>query len=130
MLFGYKDGPAYWKDASSYRVLPHVSVPLLQVVAGDDFIVYKPFNDKLSFSVSNPNVMVVETKTGGHLGWHEAPPDEGMCGVGTSWADVVTVDFINAVLQTQDMDDHGAHNDANALFLRREVEGLGLRSKL
>ena len=43
--------------------------------------------------------MVMQTTCGGHLGWHEAPPTGGWGG--SSWADTAMVDFIQAVLDTQ-----------------------------
>lgn len=99
---GYEDGESYWHDASSYRVIRHVSVPLLLLTSQDDFLVYKGSTGKMSYSVSNPNVMVVKTKCGGHLGWHESPPDTGnVFGFGTSWADTATADFIGAILHTR-----------------------------
>jgi predicted alpha/beta-fold hydrolase len=99
---GYENGEGYWHDASSYRVIRHVSVPLMLLTSQDDFLVYKGSTGKMSYSVSNPNVMVVKTKCGGHLGWHESPPDTGnMFGFGTSWADTATADFIEAVLHSK-----------------------------
>ena len=99
---GYEDGEGYWHDASSYRVIRHVPVPLLLLTSQDDFLVYKGSTGKMSYSVSNPNVMVVKTKCGGHLGWHESPPDTGnVFGFGTSWADTATADFIEAVLHSR-----------------------------
>lgn len=99
---GYKDGEAYWHDASSYRVIGHVPVPLLLLTSQDDFLVYKGSTAKMTYSLSNPNVMVVKTKCGGHLGWHESPPNTGnMFGFGTSWADTATADFIEAILDSR-----------------------------
>jgi predicted alpha/beta-fold hydrolase len=99
---GYKNGEAYWHDASSYRVIGHVPVPLLLLTSQDDFLVYKGSTAKMTYSLSNPNVMVVKTKCGGHLGWHESPPDTGnMFGFGTSWADTATADFIEAILDSR-----------------------------
>jgi predicted alpha/beta-fold hydrolase len=95
---GYESGEAYWKDASSYRQTPFVSVPFLQLVAKDDFLVFHPFRGKLAYNVSNPNVMVMETTCGGHLGWQETPPNGW--GLGTSWADAAMADFIQAVLES------------------------------
>jgi len=95
---GYKEGKSYWTDASSYRLSRYVSVPLLQVIAGDDFLVFSPFRNRLSYSISNPNVMVVETKAGGHLGWQEAPPNGKGFGPSSSWANAMTTEFIEAIL--------------------------------
>jgi uncharacterized protein len=100
---GFTDGMHYWTEGSSYRLSRYVSVPTLQVISSDDFLVAAPFKEKLAFSISNPNVMVLETTCGGHLGWHESPPGDSNTpfGVGSSWADVVTVDFIEANLATR-----------------------------
>lgn len=99
---GYQSGEEYWHDASSYRAVQHVTVPLLLLTSQDDFLVYKGSTGKMCYSVSNPNVLVVKTKCGGHLGWHEAPPDTGNSfGFGTSWADTATADFIEAILHTR-----------------------------
>ncbi|VEU37925.1 unnamed protein product [Pseudo-nitzschia multistriata] len=93
---GYETGEEYWFDASSYRYIRHISVPFLNITAEDDFIVSKPSRNKLGFCLANPNVMNVETRCGGHLGWQEAPPD-GLFG-GSSWADTATSDFFDAIL--------------------------------
>jgi predicted alpha/beta-fold hydrolase len=110
---GYESGDEYWNDASSYRYISHISVPLLQITAQDDFLVYNHSLSKLSHCLSNPNVMVVKTKCGGHLGWHEAPPDTGnVFGFGTSWADTATADFIDSILKldTSETNHHPNHN--------------------
>jgi uncharacterized protein len=97
---GYESCDAYWRDASSFRHVRHIPVPTMQVVAADDFLVFAPFRGRLRYCVENPNVMVVETKCGGHLGWQESPPDQSRLGMlGSSWADVVTCDFVEAVLE-------------------------------
>ena len=93
---GYKDGEDYWHDASSNRYIQHVTVPLLKLSAQDDFLVVNPALQSLARCLVNPNVLVVKTKCGGHLGWQEAPL-EGF-GVGKSWADAAMSDFIAAVL--------------------------------
>lgn len=70
---------------------------MLQLLASDDFLVYKAFQERLAYCLANPNVMVVESKCGGHLGWHEAPPSN--YGLGKSWADSATTEFIDVVFQ-------------------------------
>lgn len=94
---GYTDGEEYWHDASSNRYISHVNVPLLKLSAQDDFLVVTPALQSLSRCLENPNVLVVKTKCGGHLGWMESPL-EGF-GVGSSWADTAMVDFIDAVME-------------------------------
>jgi predicted alpha/beta-fold hydrolase len=71
---------------------------MMQLIASDDFLVYKAFQGRLAYCLANPNVMVVESKCGGHLGWHEAPPRN--YGLGKSWADAATTDFIDVVFKS------------------------------
>ncbi|GAX20771.1 abhydrolase domain-containing protein 1/3 [Fistulifera solaris] len=89
---GYKDAKSLRNDASSFRLARFISVPFLQLVAEDDFLVYNTFKSKLVYSISNPNVLVMETKCGGHLGWQQAI----LPGQSSSWADEATTDFIGA----------------------------------
>jgi predicted alpha/beta-fold hydrolase len=96
---GYRDGQQYWFDASSYRHVQNISVPFLNLTAQDDFLVSRPSRNKLGYCIGNPNVMVVETRCGGHLGWQESPPDTAF-GASSSWADVATADFFDAVMKT------------------------------
>lgn len=104
---GYKNGEEYWDDASSYKYIRHINVPLLKIIAGDDKVVYHSFQRKLTHNIMNPNIMSVETKCGGHLGWQESPPRDGseksssIFSVGPSWAGRATADFIDAVIQTR-----------------------------
>ncbi|KAG7356564.1 alpha/beta fold family hydrolase [Nitzschia inconspicua] len=95
---GYRNGEHYWFDASSYRHVRHISVPFLNLTAQDDFLVSRPSRNKLGYCIGNPNVMVVETRCGGHLGWQESPPDTAFGS--SSWADVATADFFDAVMKT------------------------------
>jgi predicted alpha/beta-fold hydrolase len=98
---GYKDASAYWQDSSSYRLSRFISVPFLHLTAEDDFLVYGSSKNKLAFSASNPNIMVVETRCGGHLGWQESPPEsDSVLSFGaSSWADVASADFFESVMQ-------------------------------
>lgn len=103
---GYKDGRAYWLDSSSFRLLRYISIPYLNLTAEDDFLVAAPNKNKLGFCIANPNIMVVETRCGGHLGWQESPP-KSQFGVTTSWADVAAADFFDAVMRTN-LEQHGS----------------------
>jgi len=100
---GYCTGDDYWRDSSSNRYVAHVSVPLLLLSSMDDFLVTEPARRSLHKCLENPNVMVVKTKCGGHLGWQEAPPD-GYFGT-SSFADAMTVEFISAVLKLRAEED-------------------------
>jgi predicted alpha/beta-fold hydrolase len=94
---GYTSGEDYWKDAGSYQYIPHVNVPLLQISAMDDFLVHHNAMAKLNDSLSNPNIIVAKTKSGGHLGWNDATGLSSLL-FGASWADRATTEFIQAVL--------------------------------
>jgi predicted alpha/beta-fold hydrolase len=115
---GYMGGlPDYSHDASSYRCCPYIPVPMLQIIASDDFLVGHSFKGKTYFSLANPNIIVVETKCGGHLGWQESPPpppplpqsdergensNDGSSRYGlSSWSDVAAADFIQAIIETK-----------------------------
>ena len=118
----------YWTDASSYRQLPHISVPFLQLIARDDFLTFRSFRDHMYYNIINPYVMVVETTCGGHLGWHEAVVDTNSSNndttgdkknrlswthslLGTSWADVAMIDFIQAILELHKERQIGVHSN-------------------
>ena len=96
---GYKDAKSYWLDSGSFRHIRFISVPFLQLTAEDDFLVYSHSKNKLGFSVPNPNVMVVDTRCGGHLGWQESPPESRSSFGVSSWADTAAADFFDAILQ-------------------------------
>jgi len=95
---GFEDGNDYWFNSSSNRYIQHVSVPLLILESQDDFLIANPALRSLSQCMTNPNVLVVKTKCGGHLGWQEAPIDG--FGLGKSWADNSMADFFSSVLHT------------------------------
>ena len=109
---GFQDGEEYWWESSSHRYVGHVSVPLLKISAQDDFLVFGQFQRKLNHCLENPNVVVVKTRCGGHLGWQESPPSSsdidgsagGLLGGSGSWSDVAVADFIEALLQIRQED--------------------------
>lgn len=112
LRIGFKDGEEYWWESSSHRYVGHVSVPLLKISAQDDFLVFGQFQKKLNHCLENPNVVVVKTRCGGHLGWQESPPPGstgeggggGLLGGSGSWSDVAVADFIEALLQIRQED--------------------------
>ncbi|KAL7483873.1 hypothetical protein ACHAW6_009512 [Cyclotella cf. meneghiniana] len=128
---GYRNGKEYWHDSSSHRYVGHVSVPLLKIAAKDDFL--------LNHCLENPNVVVVKTRCGGHLGWQESPPLSRDAdgnelpstwfggGIG-SWSDVAVADFIEALLEARN-EDHSIEekegkNGRNAGVLPKLVSKL------
>jgi predicted alpha/beta-fold hydrolase len=134
---GYKCGESYWTDASSYRLIRFVSVPFLHLTSQDDFLVAGPSRNKLAFSLANPNVMVAETRCGGHLGWQESPPNsKGILDFGaSSWADIATADFFQAIMDTNVGDSPSSSGDylSGALdseWKRRKEDALQSLSEL
>jgi predicted alpha/beta-fold hydrolase len=129
---------AYWADSSCYRQGRHVSVPLVHVIARDDTLCYESAKHHLGYSLENPNVMVVQTRTGGHLGWWHRPSassakPSSWWGL-NSWADEATADFIQAVLDTQSELGKPNHHrspatrpidDAYKLFTANQVNDTG-----
>lgn len=107
---GYESALEYWKDASSFRLTPMVSIPLLQLVARDDFLARSPFFRKMAYNVNNPNIMVLETMSGGHLGWQEEIVSRGT----GQWADAAMAEFIQAALDIyQEKHTHHCANTKN-----------------
>ena len=66
-VFPFNNSSEYYKWASSHYVLPDVRTPLLTINAADD-----PVVQRVPLGVDNPNVVMMVTPGGGHLGWFEA----------------------------------------------------------
>ena len=98
---GFNSGEDYWYSSSSYRFVRHINIPLLNLTASDDFLVTRPSRSRIGYCIANPNVMVVETRCGGHLGWQESSPEGGLVDFGaSSWADTATADFFESLMKT------------------------------
>lgn len=67
-MFNYKDNKDYYGDASSFKRLAGVRVPLIGLNAMDDPIAG---GDNLpeKYIMANPYTMLIETNLGGHLAW-------------------------------------------------------------
>jgi predicted alpha/beta-fold hydrolase len=91
----YAAAEDYWRDSSSYRYVSNISVPLLHVYSRDDHLV-APSNRRVAMRhyLANPNVVVVETPCGGHLGWQEE--------AGGNYAVHLVLEFFKAVLSPSD----------------------------
>ena len=74
-------------------------MPFLCVSSEDDFLISQPSKNRLGFCLGNPNIMVVETRCGGHLGWQESPPETDSAFGSTSWANSATADFFDSVMK-------------------------------
>lgn len=131
---GYENGEAYWFDACSYRYIRHITVPFLNITAQDDFLVSQGSRNKLGYCLANPNVMVVETRCGGHLGWQEAPPKSAFGA--TSWADTAASDFFDAILKVDSEFPpetpirRNTHTEVKTRFGHRDMSSLEMHNQL
>jgi predicted alpha/beta-fold hydrolase len=69
---GYNSVQEYWDDASSYKYISNVPIPLVVAFADDDDIANTHTKSYMNYGLSNPNVIFVSTASGGHLGYHHA----------------------------------------------------------
>jgi predicted alpha/beta-fold hydrolase len=94
VTFGFPSVDAYYDASSSRRLIGNVKVPLLVVQAKDDPIAVKSAVPRdVIRNAADANVILVETESGGHLGWsagEEAP-------FGAPWPDIGAMQFIEAV---------------------------------
>ncbi|KOG97540.1 putative carboxylic ester hydrolase DI49_4294 [Saccharomyces eubayanus] len=67
-MFGYKNAEEYYRNASSYKRIPGIRTPFVAVHAMDDPIVGSD-NLPIGPVKSNPYTLLIETSTGGHVGW-------------------------------------------------------------
>ncbi len=101
---GYESTAEYLKDASSQKYVGNVNVPLLLSLAGDDDIAKNTISS-LSHCLANPNIIVVITPCGGHMGWHMSKRNNPFGSWSfmssqdedKSWADRITVSFIDSM---------------------------------
>eukprot|EP00814_Leptocylindrus_danicus_P016814 CAMPEP_0116047948 /NCGR_PEP_ID=MMETSP0321-20121206/29253_1 /TAXON_ID=163516 /ORGANISM="Leptocylindrus danicus var. danicus, Strain B650" /LENGTH=367 /DNA_ID=CAMNT_0003530041 /DNA_START=104 /DNA_END=1205 /DNA_ORIENTATION=- len=118
---GFDNGQHYWDDSSSCHYIQHVSVPLLLMLSKDDFLVSHVAEQWLPHCVEmNPNVMFVESETGGHLGWHfvdgNNPFGSNPFGRGANWADGCCCKFIESVILMQR---HGYYHEEEEDFIEK-----------
>ena len=91
VTFGFPSVDAYYAASSSRNVISDVKTPLLVVQARDDPIAVSSATPRDAIAASE-HVLLVETESGGHLGWtagEEAP-------FGSPWPDVGAMQFFEA----------------------------------
>lgn len=88
VLNGFRDAEDYYQQASSARLLEHITAPTLVIHSTDDpFIRMLPeTREKLR---RNPNITYVETSHGGHCGFLASPRGD----YDGRWAEVQIVNF-------------------------------------
>ena len=94
VTFGFPSVDAYYDASSSAGMIERVRVPLLVVQAEDDPIAVRDATPREAIgAMREGNVILVETPSGGHLGWtagEEAP-------FGAPWPDRGAFEFLDAV---------------------------------
>ena len=107
---GYESLKEYWEDASSYRYISHVIVPLVVAFANDDEIASGNTRKYMNYGLSNPNVIFVNTASGGHLGWHHAMKNNPFGSWNfysrndendKDWGTLLTTKFIDSIIKKQ-----------------------------
>ena len=84
-LHGFLDANDYWRQCSCKTFLPHIRTPTILVSAEDDPILDAscyPFEE----AKANPNLWLIVTKHGGHLGFLDRGPE--------TWSERVAAEFL------------------------------------
>ncbi|XP_078253424.1 phospholipase ABHD3 isoform X5 [Rhinoraja longicauda] len=96
VMFGYKTNADYYKDASPYHKLKSIEVPVLCLNALDD--VFSPaYAIPMQSAKLNPNVALLLTAHGGHIGFLEGIFPRQM-----TYMDRLFKQFIQAVFEHKD----------------------------
>lgn len=90
-LAGFADSSEYYAYASVHRRLSEIAIPTTIVADKHDPIVPGWMFDKLDLTAS-PNVRIIETRYGGHLGYYEYQRGKGL----HRWADSALSDLMIA----------------------------------
>ena len=94
VTFGFPSVDAYYEYSGSKNKIQDVAIPLIAVNALDDPIAVASAIPREKIE-QNPNVVLIETQTGGHLGWEagdEAP-------FGAPWTDALVLTYFKAILE-------------------------------
>ncbi|HZI17865.1 MAG TPA: alpha/beta fold hydrolase [Pyrinomonadaceae bacterium] len=95
---GYADATDYYDRASSLPVIADIRVPTLVLHAEDDPIIpAAPFREP--FIAANPDVLLVLTRRGGHVGFVADPA--AAAGEDARWAENRVVEFFRLLSQTR-----------------------------
>jgi predicted alpha/beta-fold hydrolase len=124
VTFGFPSVDAYYDASSSRRLIGNVKVPLLVVQAKDDPIAVHSAvpRDVIRNVGPDANGILVETQSGGHLGWsagEEAP-------FGAPWPDVGAMQFLEAVRARTHVKAEGEKRGAAAPNAETEVETVAV----
>lgn len=94
VTFGFPSVDAYYEYSGSKNKIHNVAIPLMTVQALDDPIAISSSIPRKAIE-SNPNVILIETESGGHLGW-EAGPEAPF---GAPWPDALVMKFFHSIIE-------------------------------
>lgn len=104
---GFRDVAQYYERASALQFIPRITVPTLIIHAKDD-----PFIPSVSFErpevMNNPNVTVLATDHGGHVGFISANGE----GESRFWAEAMIVKFVSLMHQEYAATDADRHRES------------------
>eukprot|EP00164_Ancoracysta_twista_P007485 GFYU01010630.1.p1 GENE.GFYU01010630.1~~GFYU01010630.1.p1 ORF type:complete len:407 (+),score=79.63 GFYU01010630.1:110-1330(+) len=90
-MYGYQDEFEYYQDGSSVNYIPSIRIPYMFLNAQDDpFLGYVPWE----MCRNNPNVLLVVTKTGGHVAF-----PQGLAPFNKTFMDHACLDFFKNVME-------------------------------
>ncbi|CEM20095.1 unnamed protein product [Vitrella brassicaformis CCMP3155] len=118
---GHRTAQEYYTEASSARYVESIKTPLLAINALDDPVVH-PSSLPRAQILANPNIILITTDRGGHIGWMDGFPNFLWS---ESWADRLALAFCKTVLQERQRGGEGSTKGQT----RGDGEG-GLRSRL
>lgn len=137
---GFKNGQDYWDQASSCNYIQHVSVPLMVVMSKDDFLIRHVAMEYIPHCIqSNPNVIFIESETGGHLGWNVVkgnnPFGDNPFGSAPNWCDELSSKFIESLIwmgehETQEKMNENNSNTAETIISQKQVNLSPLKESL
>jgi len=94
VTFGFPSVDAYYEYSGSKNKIHNVAIPLMTVQALDDPIAISSSIPRKTIE-SNPHVILIETESGGHLGW-EAGPEAPF---GAPWPDALVMKFFHSIIE-------------------------------
>jgi uncharacterized protein len=90
-LYQFKNVKEYYDNCSSYKYYEHIKVPLFSLSALDDPLIIEPLHYyPLKAALTNPCIVAIVTKQGGHMGWIDR--------LGHSWGVDRVVEFIDEII--------------------------------
>lgn len=90
-LYQFKNVKEYYEDCSSYKWYDTIKVPLFSLSALDDPLIIEPLHYyPLKAALTNPCIVAIVTKQGGHVGWIDR--------LGHSWGVDRVVEFVEEIL--------------------------------